>query len=172
MEWYVCACMHACARAWVCTHVQVYVCVCVYILNNFLSTLLFLNILAIHVQDIPLPNTKDTVLLIPHLILLSLQILLLVESFHFSHSFRTHQYIVTPPTLHRHAQHLASSAVSSYFQFCHPVFCTSGHPYYCLMKPIMDLVYFFLPSLSISLHLYFIYFYTPNLYCFCNIFTE
>ena len=155
-----------------CAHVCVCVCGCVCISNNFLSTLLFLNILVIHVQDIPPPNTKDTVLLIPHLIHLSLQILFLIESFHFSHSFHTHQHILTPPTLHCRTQHPASSAVSSNFQFCHPVFCTSGHPYYFVMKPIADLVYFFLPSLSVSLHLYFIYFYTPNLYCFCYIFTE
>jgi len=114
MEWYVCACMHAHVRVWVCMRVQV--CVCVYILNHFLSTPLFLNILVIHIQDIPPPNTKDIVLLIPHFILLSLQILLLVESFHFSHYFHTHQYILTPPTLHRHTQHFASCAVSSYFQ--------------------------------------------------------
>ena len=41
------------------------VCMCVYILNHFLSTLLFLNILVIHIQDIPPPNTEDTVLLNP-----------------------------------------------------------------------------------------------------------
>ena len=114
---------HVCV--WVC--MRVCVCVCVHF-KSFSFTLLFLNILVIHVQDIPPPNTKDIILLIPHLILLSFQILLLDESFHFSYLFRTHEYNLTPPTLHRHTQHLASSAVSSYFQFCHPIFCTSGHP--------------------------------------------